>query len=582
MSISSRCLAFYRDCRGSMTVLFVILIPAILLIGGIATDVTMLNSQKRHLQRQVDLAAMAGAQQLPSAAGYTRLAERTFEANGNCDRTQTTTACSGDRLLRTLPYREGANGWEPAPTPAAATALYVEGETRFRPLLLGAFFKDEDLRIRRSGIARRVYVSEPMATFTLRNRLLRVNTGNSLLGELLQPLGLALTADILGSSGLASARVKLNDLLGLASASVGAEVLGFDALLNVPIKVQDLLGLILYQQAYPGGPKHLLSGISWGGLSAEGASGSGIDGTVTLKELIQMPGDLLHLQAGDILPNLEVGVLDLLGLVAQLKRQDNQRIGVNADVKLISDRLLALKLNLGLIRSHVTGMMPVGSEAPPQLTLRQTEVFADLKLLSLLQLQLKLNVAGAYASLTGLNCEAPAGSDDVFATFRVRTEPLSLGLALNLFYTYSAERAGTPDMSMPMALPLLASSKSQTLTFTRREYDTGQRSKTFMSPIEIASIGNQLKAVLDRLTQQAEDNRDYCLRRPLSCTLDLLTSAITITLAAVTTPLLQALQIDTVVNKLLAVLGIEIASAEITLVDVHCNNQVLAGAKLVY
>lgn len=579
---SSRWLDFYRDCRGSMTVLFVILVPALLLIGGIATDVTMLNAQKRHLQRQVDLAAIAGASKLPVEGLYQRLAQQTFRMNGNCDRAHTTADCAGDVILRTLPYREGANGWEPSPSLAEATALYVEGQTQFRPLLLGAFFRDENLSIRRSGIARRVEQLEPMAAFTLRNRLLRVNTGQGLLGKLLQPLGIATTVDVLGSSGLASARVKLSDLLGLASATVGAEVLGFDALLNVPIKIQELLGLILYQQTDPTKPKHLLSGISWGGPGAGGASGSGIDGTVTLRELIDMPGDLAHLQVGDVLPDLEVGVLDMVALLAQLKRQDNQRLGVETKLRLISDRLLGADLSLGLIRSHVTGIKPVGPATPPQLTLRQTELQADLKILSLLQLQLSLNVAGAYASLTGLNCDAPAGSNETFATFAVRTAPLELGMDLNLFYTLSAEREGRPDMTMPMARPLLAKEDTADLSFTRREFETGVRTKTFVSSIQLESVGTQLKKVVDDLRQLANDRRDECLRRPLSCALDLLTNAISTTLATVTGVLLSGLQIDTVVSRLLSTLGIELASAEITLDDVYCNNRILAGARLVY
>jgi len=66
---------------GAVSVLFMILLPVLLLAGGLAIDVMALNAERRYVQAQADLAALAAARHMAGAAGARQAARQTVASN---------------------------------------------------------------------------------------------------------------------------------------------------------------------------------------------------------------------------------------------------------------------------------------------------------------------------------------------------------------------------------------------------------------------------------------------------------------------------------------------------------------------
>jgi len=574
---------FAQERDGGLGIAFVILIPALLLLGGIGLDYSKLNTQKRQVQAQADLAALAAVRLMDQdQALASRVGIGMINLNSGCQGATATQACAGDAAPKILfgiwedgVWRETRSGEKP-------NAVQAQASAQFRPLLLGLFMNADDMQVRRSSVATPRAELPPMAAYTLRNQLLRVNTGGSaLLSAVLEPLGISLTADVLGDGGLASARVKLTDLLMLASGGVGLGVLSFNDVLDLPVKVSDLLGFSL-----KGGGNKYLEGFKLDNR----VFGKGIDGTVTMRQILDIDPTLARVRVGDILPDLTIGAGDLLSVVAGLAAKPDQRVGLSTGIKLIHPSLLDAQLSLGLIRAAVSTVRPATTVTlPPQLELKQTELTlsADLlnnRLLGLLMLRLNLGVAGAEATLTSVNCHARPGTNEPLATFAVMTRPLTIDLQLGLFTnqeTLDANRARHQDSNTLLVQPV-----PQQVSFTRDELDSGKAEKTFRTPLQITqSLGNALQRLVEGViigTADPDDKRKCSITNPLQCLVNAAALLLGTLLNGLTTVLNTLLPIDRIVDRLLTELGISVAAAELRLDGVICDGADTGGGAIAW
>lgn len=569
---------FARSTTGGITLFFVILAPLVILLGGIGVEYNAMNARKRMLQAQADLAALSAATLLPDRTAARNRVHEMLAANAGCATGSAAAGCTAKDLPEIIFLRPNATG-ALVPSPTAdqpASAVQVRARLPYDPLMLGALLSGEDLQMQRPATAQKVAEAGASGIFTLRNQLLRLNVGeDTLLGAVLNPLGLELTADVLGSGGLAAARVHLDDLLWLASGGVGLELLSFNDVLNLQVPIEEVLGLVLRGQDNSGiRGVHRLDGVT-------------PPGTVSMGEILKMSPRLVGLKLGDMLPDIELGALDILGVLAGLAGGAESRISLNAELDLLHSALGGAKISLGLIRSHVTAMTAPMDLPLPQAVLKQTDLALTVGLLSIIRLDLLLGIAGGEVSLTELNCSARAGSNDLLAAFEVETFPLSATLALQLL-----NKDASLDASIPAGLEqarLLADRKKHRVEFTRAEYDAGSLTKSVKGDLKIASLGAELNKLLGNIRIGNSSSSDTPLKdcgwRIGLCIIqgivDGLVGAVAALVGGIATLLATVIPLDLVVNKLLEVLGIRVAELDLTLNQVNCLYENAGPAVLV-
>lgn len=591
--------AVLSDDSGAVLTYFVILLPLMLLMGGFATDVSMINAQKRYTQSQADLAAQSAARHLPDPVAVREIARRVVAANPNFG---DLVLADSDILLGHFAYETGFTPLSNQVNGTGATAVRVTVNSPFRPILLTPVMSDDDITIRRSAVASRI--GSGSAVFVLQNRLLGVNTKNSmLLDGLLGPLGLGLTTNLLSYEGLANLRLKGDDILGILNLGVAAEAVDFNDVLTVPVAI----------------PK-VLQGLKSKGFlpPAAGPWGPAIPGTVTFAEIIGMdPGLLVH--AGDILPDISVSALEILTTMAALAAREDERIGLNVGLNLAP--LANVDLDLGLIRPPVRIYAkseddPAQIAAVEQLDLRVgAEVMPILGMAPLLKLAAELEVGGAEAQLTKIDCSLA----DPQVTFTVTTYPAAIDIKLGLLNLL--------EQNAPRALdPIHLAGTVQTVTISASNLPM---TVPINNELKLSGITGGLSSVLQQLKSDAESARaakenekrqrelereqreqerqdkiaQACRSNPLSCignalggivgglvdglsaTIDGLTSVIgalgeaILEITSVIDGLTQVLGnlllqnnlVDSIVDKVLALLGIEEAQAEIVLEKVSCG-----------
>ena len=133
--------------------------------------------------------------------------------------------------------------------PVGASAVMVVVPSPFRATLLRPVLRDEDVVIRRSAVAGK----KGVIVFTLRNRLLGVNTRESILDPVLSGLGIGLNVSVLSCEGLANTRVKVEDLLSLISLGTAAEAFTFNDVLHLPVTSPQLFSALSAAGGLPPG-----------------------------------------------------------------------------------------------------------------------------------------------------------------------------------------------------------------------------------------------------------------------------------------------------------------------------------------
>lgn len=561
MTTAPRFRTFLRDSQGAVTVFFVILFPLLLLIGGLATDVTMLNAQKRYVQSQADLAAQSAARHLPDAAAVRGVARSVVARNA---RYGEIVLADADILLGS--YDPGDGTFAPHPNqsnPVGSNAVQVVVPSPFRPVLLRPVLQDENITIRRAAVA----VQNDIIVFSLRNSLLGVNTQASVLDPLLQNvLGLRLATHVAGYRGLADARVGLNNLLGLGAEAlnlgIDAGVVTFNDVLNAPIRLSSLLGL-----------------DPLGSLLTPSGAGSA-PATLLLGDLLKLSPGLAEAHIGDVLPDISVNALDLvtamLGL-AGAKLPDDERLEIGLGLNL--GPLANLDLTVGLLSQPVTVVARMSDSPLPAATIEQAdvEISADVVdlgaagLPTLIGLDLDLGAIRARAEPNALHCNATGGQ--TLAEFTVTPSLADLGLSARVLQsrvdshisaalrglvsiTIESHQAGRNLVGTP-----------QRVAISHQQFQTGEG-----VTVGLTSLFGPLRDAVRQLINGLEIKVTLLggLLGPLLNIL--LNSVLGIITNLVLVPVLSLLAgaLDGIVMGLLQILGVQILPAELVVHDFSC------------
>jgi uncharacterized membrane protein len=538
-----------------MTLFVVMLLPGVLLLGGLAVDLSQLNAQKLYAQGQADLAAQSAASRLYNLDEARSLADYVVRSNRQYGEISLET---GDVIFGSFNPSTGFVAAADQSDPTGVNAVKVTVAMPWYAFLWSAFVPKDNRLIARSAVAR---TEGAYAAFTLRNRLLSVHTDESpLLAPLLDALlgkdRLGVDLDVLGYTGLADATVNINKLLNLVSLNVDAGVATFGDVLDLPIDTGVLLETLLEAA----------------GLDPSLVSDA--TGKISLGQLLSLSPQLLEVKLGDILPDLNIGLYDLLTTAAGLAGSDpTERLAV--DLGLDLSPLANVQLKTGLIRSPVTFAGPVSDEDPLTGSISQLDLALQTQILNLgvplLNLSLSLSAADATATLVDLNCDATE-DDDIVATFEVQSSAASLGLALSLFAPINGD-----DGKQNKAVPLAPS--VQTIYIRKDEIGVPV---AVPGTILLDSLITSLGDVLRGLTNSLVDDRDRwsICKGPLSClinlvlvTVDELVSHIANLLDLIAKLFTYLIPVNELAENLLTLLGIDTARVDIILDDYTCSGR---------
>jgi uncharacterized membrane protein len=532
---------FRRSEDGSISLFWLILIPAILLVGGFGTDISMINAQKRYVQSQADLAVQSAIGKLPDLASARATAQSVVSAN---DKYGDISLGSKDVLFGTFDRSSGRFVAAPDQTdPAGVNAVKVVVPSEYSPFLLAPVMTGRNYSITRSGVAAR----RGAVSFTLRNRLLGVDTSESILDPVLgHYLGLGASAELIGYKGLATSAVKVNQLLGLLSARAGVDALTYDDILKTPIAIDTLIG----------GLKEL------GGLP-EAVSSSSSD-AISLGSLLAISPDALQAGIGQVLPDLKLNAFDLLMAMVSVNGSESSSALVDIPVALSLPSLASVKLGLSLIEPAVSVVGFIDDDPPLQARLSQLKVTLSTDVAGLLQLGLDVQGAGATATALTLNCGASEGSDTL-ATFDVKTEALNLTLTAKLLQLINGK---TIESSTPISIL----GNEQTVSIQK---DQLGKAVPIPNDLHLNTVTSALSGLLTQLRDSTQNEKPNCGLLGLGCLVGSLLRTVFDLVTSIVNDLNNLLAnlgaLDAIVNSLLGALGISVAQADLILNDYSCS-----------
>lgn len=539
---------FVRRDSGTMSLLVLILFPGLVLLGGLAVDVTQLNAQKSYVQGQADLAAQSAAahlHDLDEARGIARAV-----MTGNSQYGQVALA-DGDIVFGRFEAEGGFVASADQTDPAGVNAVEVTVKTPWRTLLWAPIIAEENYVVSRSAVA---IGGPPIVTFTLRNRLLSLDTRESalldpLLDSLLGTDALGLDLSVLSYEGLVGTNIEIADLLDLVSLDTALDVVTFEELLNLTLAPGDLVGMLIDEGA-----------LDPGILDGAGVPG----GALALDQILSVQPALTQLRVGNVLPNLTVNAVDLLMVTAGLAGfTPTERLEVDAGLDLAP--LSNVELETGLIRAPSTFVTQFEEDNLFTAEISQADIDLHAEVASLLDLSLSLSAATAAATLTDLNCEA-TDPNDIVATFSVVTAPAALGINLSLLSPIHGDDAAQSPTPIAIA--------GHTQDIQIRLAQIGEPVPV-PGVISLANLSSSLSSVLSDLESDLQSQRQTAQNSCglLGCLLGSLLGQVVSLLNNVITQvgsLLAAPVLDGLAEALLDLLGIDTARAEIILDDYYC------------
>ncbi|WP_422026106.1 pilus assembly protein TadG-related protein [Roseovarius sp.] len=531
-----------------MSVLILILFPAFVLLGGLAVDVTQLNAQKSYVQGQADLAAQSAAAHLHDLDEARGIARAVMAGNKQYGEV---TLADSDIVFGRFEAESGFVASADQDDATGVNAVEVTVKTPWRTLLWAPIISEENYVVSRNAVA---VGGPPIVTFTLRNRLLSLDTRDSalldpLLDSLLGSDALGLDLSVLSYEDLLDTNVAIADLLELVSLDTALDVVTFEELLNLTLAPGDLVGMLIDQGA-----------LDPGVLNGPGLAG----GTLALEDILSVQPDLTQLRIGNVLPNLTVNAVDLLMVTAGLAGfSPTERLEVDAGLDL--SPLSNVELETGLIRAPSTFVTQFEEDNLFTAEISQADIDLRADVASLLDLSLSLSAATAAATLTDLNCDATDPSD-IVASFSVVTAPAALGIELALLSPIDGNDAAQSPTPINIA--------GHTQTIDIRLDQIGEPVPV-PGVISLASLSSSLSSVLSDLESDLESQRQSTQNSCgiLGCILGSLLGQIVSLLNSVITQvgsLLATPVLDGIAEALLDLLGIDTARAEIILDDYYC------------
>ncbi|AOZ08450.1 TadG family pilus assembly protein [Cupriavidus malaysiensis] len=567
--------------RGAVSVLAVLLIATIAMAALVSIDLGNVFYRQRQLQSMVDLAALSAAQQLKQAGTDATQRAAAFAsakavAGSNGYPSQSGADCS-------LPTSGSPDGmkvcigvWDPAYTSANDTASHFTStydNTKVSPNaarvtatqtvpVLFVIPGSASRQLRAQAVA---VGSPPSASFSIGSGLLSINdpngaaNANSLLGLL---LGRTVNLSVADWNGLVNAKVSLAQLqLKLGAGSI-------QELLNTSLSIQDFYALVLGAAGQDSLVSVLLGGVKTVGVNAAQA-------TVSLGQLLDL-GVLAPTQSAAA--NVGLNVSTLLTLAAQVANGGSALAVPNLSVPLPG---ASIGLNLYVIQPPVSAAGPVwlqGTSPEQWATTAHTaqvglglrvSVGADLLLNALglgalsdvlnalggvrLDIPLYVEVAGATAALTGIQCTTDRASRQ--ATFSIKTSVAKACLG-RTDGTAGCASGGVSLVNLAIISVSAAPATSQvgaSNTFSRTLPINGT---THVSSQQLVS--GLLDDVLSNLQLQVNINLLF-FKLSVPLYLNVLLQPIA--------PLL-----DSLLATLLNLLGIQVGTADVWLNDISCKN----------
>lgn len=543
---------FLRREDGALSILTAVLFPAMIMLAGIAIDISDLNAQRKYVQGQADLAALSGVRNLSTSVEARRVAANTLTRDTQFD---IDAPGAGDILFGRVDPELGFVANADQTSLDGVTAVKVIGHSPARFPILGLFFtRDEMPRVTRSAVA----VAKPRVSFALSNCLLSLH----LLNGLLEPL-LGADTDLLCSGhGLRINAITLMDQLALRGELLSPSTTYGD-ILDAEFPVFDVLEAAYGQSGLPGG----LTLPSFG------------DAPVRLGDFLYLAPDLRSAQVTNTLvPPLDVHLADIF--FGSLEILGERIVDLQADLTLGEFAGAAINVQISEPRVVVLGAIPGSAEAMAHTSQIRIGV-EGLHLSSLLRLSLGLNVANSAAVLSPEGRHCSREDKDVAAVF----DPVSAEL-LNV--DVSVRLLGLPLDALlnPLKHLKLMESSTTELSFTHEEVaaQTVKQIRADSYQVDIRNPERITGAIADltgQLRADVEDRRDGqscrfllgCLIRattgPLFDLLDEVASALAVSENNIEDPatpeggLLQTLLED--------VLGFAFVESDLEVLEVSCG-----------
>lgn len=492
--------------KGAVSVLFMILLPVLLLAGGLAIDITALNAERRYVQAQADLAALAAARHMTGAAESRQAARltvagnRVFVAAPLADSDIVFGVLSGSDFIPTADQT----------TTRGADAVRVVVEAPAQMFLLDLFFPLEDRVVRREAVAA---IERPRVSFSLGNCLAEL----SLLGSLLRPY-LGVETDVLCSGRGVDTQVSLPGVLEASAALLtpSGEPFTYGDVLDADLSAGALLATVT------GLPQQL-----------------GLGPSVQLGQALQLPDSVRRLHVGAPIGAASIQQADLVFAIAELMAERVASLDVGLQ---LGEQQVGAVVRVGDSRQMVINVTPGSPEARASTAQIRVDL-NTIRLLGLLDLNISLRVASAEAVLTDQGDACATDPLAVVADFQpVDARLVDIDLSMRL--------TGLAGALVPLELST-DGMRDVTRTgfgFTRARYEIEPR-VTF-SPSE--GVVASLLSVLNSLTLGVYGQT--LPRLPLGGSL-----------LGQQTSLLEAGE-----AVLLDLLGLDLARAELELLDLSC------------
>ncbi len=380
--------------RGSIAVMAIIFLSVMIILLS-SIDIGYLFYMKRNLQKAVDLAALAGTQQLVSSNSTDCIAP-TSAAIGNAQTNGFTIIASNVTCGFWDPLNNLPPGYFSTSATANVTSLNAVKivDTQTVPTFFGLFPGKISAQAIASG-------SSPVAAFSLGTGLLSLcGTPSSVLAPLLTGLGgSSVCLSLVSSSGLVGAQISLLGLLNNLGVSVGS--VSDVAAVNVT-----LLQLVN-------------ASISALTPAQQASIRTDLGPVITLAGSTQFAlGKILNLDTSTGLSalNAQVNVLDLLNVGTLQFANGSSFINLGASVPGL------VGVSLKLIEPPKMAAGGIGTSA----TSAQLRLMINANVPGLAFLPIYVDLAPGKATLTGLQCNAPQS-----ATFSVQTGVGEVCLANN-------------------------------------------------------------------------------------------------------------------------------------------------------
>lgn len=555
-----------RRQHGSMAIAMMLMLLGLISILGIV-EVGYLYWAHRDAQKVADLAALSGAQQLPDCTAATTAASNNATTDNSFKGTPTVSC--------------GAWGGAASPdsvTPASSsTAATNTGVKVVAQMPLTPFFGFAKF----SGTnATAVAINnQPIASFSVGSSLANISPTSPLNLLLKSALGTQLGLQLLSYNGIANTNISLLDLINQLNINAGT----VNGVLSAPITVSDFLGAyvqVLQQSSNA-------ANIDLSLVNSQIAAIEAQIGNTPLKL-----GDILNVNANTTDPNAalktNVSALDILSAVLLAADSKN---GVALPATSINiPGIASVNLMLSIVEPPQLGIGGIGTTVHTA----QIRLYLDVTALSgtaltggqsLLDIPLYLEVAPTDATLTSIQCGVSPNTATIQVEPGVLNAFLGKGIPPSAFSNTSQTWQSLIDAGSMAPLvnvnlgpitvaQLLASANVQLATnpVTSCTYQVGQQGLCPSAPTGILST-----AITSLLSSSNLKTGFNVLGLLNGLNLGPLVSGLTGLLQPVLSPLFGTL--DTLlVNQLLAVLGVNIGTANVTLISINCN----AGAQLVY